>query len=212
MVANLTTPLIGIVSTIAIGRLGDATLLGGVAIASFIFECLIWLFAFLRMSTVAFAAQALGAGEMLELRAVFVRGLVVAALTGAGLIVLQIPLATLLLDTMGGSEGVTRAARTVLHHPDMVGAAGARQLCRARLADRTGARQARAGVQIAINLINMAATMLLVLVAKRRHRRRGERHGDRGGRRPRCSACASRAASQAGNPPSPARRCSNGTS
>jgi multidrug resistance protein, MATE family len=29
MVANLTTPLIGIVSTIAIGRLGDATLLGG---------------------------------------------------------------------------------------------------------------------------------------------------------------------------------------
>ena len=31
MVANLTTPLIGIVSTTAIGRLGDATLLGGVA-------------------------------------------------------------------------------------------------------------------------------------------------------------------------------------
>ena len=38
MVANLTTPLIGIVSTIAIGRLGDATLLGGVAIASVMFE------------------------------------------------------------------------------------------------------------------------------------------------------------------------------
>ena len=144
MVANLTTPLIGIVSTIAIGRLGDATLLGGVAIASFIFECLIWLFAFLRMSTVAFAAQSLGAGEMLELRAVFVRGLVVAALIGAGLIALQIPLAAILLDTMGGSEGVTRAAQDLLHHPDMVGAAGARQLCRARLADRTGACQARA--------------------------------------------------------------------
>ena len=63
MVANLTTPLIGIVSTIAIGRLGDATLLGGVAIASVIFDCLFWLFAFLRMSTVAFTAQALGAGE-----------------------------------------------------------------------------------------------------------------------------------------------------
>ena len=82
MVANLTTPLIGIVSTIAIGRLGDATLLGGVAIASVIFDCLFWLFAFLRMSTVAFTAQALGAGETLELRAIFVRGLVVAALIG----------------------------------------------------------------------------------------------------------------------------------
>ena len=39
------------------------TLLGGVAMASVIFDCLFWLFAFLRMSTVAFTAQALGAGE-----------------------------------------------------------------------------------------------------------------------------------------------------
>jgi multidrug resistance protein, MATE family len=52
MVANLTTPLIGIVSTTAIGRLGDATLLGGVAMASVLFDCMFWLFAFLRMSTV----------------------------------------------------------------------------------------------------------------------------------------------------------------
>ena len=50
MIANLTTPLIGIVSTTAIGRLGDATLLGGVAMASVIFDCLFWLFAFLRMN------------------------------------------------------------------------------------------------------------------------------------------------------------------
>ena len=40
------------------------TLLGGVAIASVIFDCLFWLFGFLRMSTVAFTAQALGAGEI----------------------------------------------------------------------------------------------------------------------------------------------------
>jgi MATE family multidrug resistance protein len=111
MVANLTTPLIGIVSTIAIGRLGDATLLGGVAIASVIFDCLFWLFAFLRMSTVAFTAQALGAGETLELRALLVRGFMVAALVGGALIVLQIPLAAVLLGAMGGSEGVTRAAK-----------------------------------------------------------------------------------------------------
>src|SRR6185312_4104606 len=62
MIANLTTPLIGIVSTTAIGRLGDATLLGGVAMASVLFDCLFWLFGFLRMSTVAFTAQSVGAG------------------------------------------------------------------------------------------------------------------------------------------------------
>ena len=108
MVANLTTPLIGIVSTIAIGRLGDATLLGGVAIASVIFDCLFWLFAFLRMSTLAFTAQALGAGETQELRALLVRGFAVAAVIGASLILLQLPLAAILFGLMGGSEGVDR--------------------------------------------------------------------------------------------------------
>ena len=79
MIANLTTPLIGIVSTTAIGRLGDATLLGGVAMASVLFDCMFWLFAFLRMGTVAFTAQSLGAGEARELRAILVRGFIVAA-------------------------------------------------------------------------------------------------------------------------------------
>src|SRR5438876_4212030 len=111
MVANLTTPLIGIVATIAIGRLGDSALLGGVAIASVIFDCLFWLFAFLRMGTLAFTAQALGAGETLELRAPLVRGFIVAALIGACLIVLQKPLAAILLGAMGGSVDVTGAAK-----------------------------------------------------------------------------------------------------
>src|SRR6185295_8296308 len=100
MIANLTTPLIGIVSTTAIGRLGDATLLGGVAIASVVFDCLFWLFGFLRMSTLAFTAQALGADERQELRALLVRGFVVAAVIGALLIVLQIPLAAVLFAAM----------------------------------------------------------------------------------------------------------------
>src|SRR5271154_6801814 len=96
MIANLTTPLIGIVSTTAIGRLGDATLLGGVAMASVIFDCIFWLFAFLRMSTIAFTAQSLGAGESQELPALLMRGLAVAALIGTALIALQIPLARVL--------------------------------------------------------------------------------------------------------------------
>ncbi len=83
MVANLTTPLIGIVATTAIGRLGEASLLGGVAIASVIFDCLFWLFGFLRMSTLAFTAQSLGAGESNEVRVVLVRGLLIAALVGS---------------------------------------------------------------------------------------------------------------------------------
>jgi MATE family multidrug resistance protein len=164
MVANLTTPLIGIVSTIAIGRLGDATLLGGVAIASILFDCLFWLFAFLRMSTVAFTAQAVGAGETQELRALLVRGFVVAGLIGAGLIVLQLPLAAALLGAMGGSEGVTRAAKTyftirVWSAPLVL----ANYVVLGWLIGQARAKLALS-VQIAINVINMAATALLVLV------------------------------------------------
>jgi MATE family multidrug resistance protein len=164
MVANLTTPLIGIVSTIAIGRLGDATLLGGVAIASIIFDCLFWLFAFLRMSTVAFTAQALGAGESQEMRAILVRGFVIAALVGTSLIVLQIPLAAVLLEAMGGSEGVTRAAKTyftirIWSAP----LALANYVVLGWLIGQARAKLALS-VQVAINVINMAATVLLVLV------------------------------------------------
>jgi MATE family, multidrug efflux pump len=164
MVANLTTPLIGIVSTIAIGRLGNATLLGGVALASVLFDCIFWLFSFLRMSTVAFTAQSVGADETEEIRAILVRGWIVAALIGGGLVAIQIPLATLLLGAIGGSEGVTRAARTyfsiriwsaplVLANYVMLG----------WLIGQAHARMALA-TQIAINLISAAATVLLVLV------------------------------------------------
>jgi MATE family multidrug resistance protein len=164
MVANLTTPLIGIVSTTAIGRLGDATLLGGVAMASVLFDCLFWLFAFLRMSTVAFTAQALGAGELQELRAILLRGFIVATLIGSGLIVLQIPLAALSLGAMGGSEGVTRAAKTyfmirIWAAPLALG----NYVVLGWLIGQARAKLAL-GTQIAINLINMAATIVLVLV------------------------------------------------
>ncbi len=164
MVANLTTPLIGIVSTTAIGRLGDATLLGGVAMASVLFDCIFWLFGFLRMSTVAFTAQSLGAGETGELRAILIRGLIVAALIGAGLILLQIPLAAVLLGFMGGSEGVTRAAQTYItiriwSAPLALG----NYVVLGWLIGQARARLAL-GTQITINLINMAATLVLVLV------------------------------------------------
>ncbi|CCD89900.1 MATE family efflux transporter [Bradyrhizobium sp. ORS 285] len=164
MIANLTTPLIGIVSTTAIGRLGEAAMLGGVAMASVIFDCLFWLFAFLRASTLAFTAQSLGAGETDEILRVLIRGLALAALIGVALIVLQLPLAAIIFEIMGGSDAVRGAARTYfmiriwsapLALANYVLLGWLVGLARARLA---------LAVQVAINLINMAATILLVQV------------------------------------------------
>ena len=164
MIANLTTPLIGVVSTTAIGRLGEPAMLGGVAMASVIFDCLFWLFAFVRMSTTAFTAQSLGAGETTELRAILVRGFIVASIIGAALILLQIPLASLLLGVMGGSEAVTHAAKT--YFLIRIWSAPLVLINYVLLGWLIGLAHARLalGLQVAINVINAAATVLLVLV------------------------------------------------
>ena len=166
MVANLTTPLIGVVATIAIGRLGDATLLGGVAISSVIFDCLFWLFAFLRMGTVAFTAQAIGAGEPQEIGALLVRGFAIAALIGAALIALQVPLGATPARARWAAARASPARRKSTSCIRIWSAplALANYVVLGWLIGQARARLALA-VQIAINLINMAATVLLVLVA-----------------------------------------------
>src|SRR5215207_7580237 len=88
--AHLTTPLLGIVGTAIIGQLGQAHLLGAVAVSAVVFDCIFWLFAFLRMGTVALTAQALGAGDTIEERATLIRALLVSGAVGLALIVLQV--------------------------------------------------------------------------------------------------------------------------
>src|SRR5712672_2288385 len=106
--SSATTPLLGVVATAVIGRLGEAHLLGAVAMSSVVFDCLFWLFAFLRMGTVALTAQALGAGDVAEERATLFRALMVAAAIGLALIVLQVPLGALIFRLMGASADATR--------------------------------------------------------------------------------------------------------
>ncbi len=85
-------------------------------------------------------------------------------LIGVALIVLQIPLAAILFGAMGGSEGVTRAAK--IYFDIRIWSAPlvlANYVVLGWLIGQARARLAL-GVQIAINLINVAATALLVLV------------------------------------------------
>lgn len=165
MLANLTTPLLGVVSTAAIGQLGEAQLLGGVALASVAFDCVFWLFGFLRMATVAFTAQALGADDRIEIRAVLIRALLLATLIGLTLIALRLPLASLIFSALGGSDAVTAAAASYFHirlwsAPFMLG----NYVVLGWLVGqaRTGLAL---GIQVGINLLNMALTILLVLHA-----------------------------------------------
>jgi multidrug resistance protein, MATE family len=165
MLANVTTPLLGLVSTVAIGRLGDATLLGGVAMVAVIFDCLFWLFSFLRMGAIALTAQAMGAERPAEYPLILLRGLIIAGFFGLLLIVLQSPLGTALFSLMGGSDGVTSTAKT--YFAIRIFAAPVTLSNYVLLGWFVGQARARLalGLQIAINVVNMAATVLLVLVA-----------------------------------------------
>jgi MATE family multidrug resistance protein len=163
MLANLTTPLLGLVGTAVIGRLGEAYLLGGIAIAAIVFDFLFWLFGFLRMGTVALTAQALGAGETAEQRAVLARALLIAAAIGVALVALQAPLASATFALMGGSAAVTDAAREYFFI--RIWAAPFALANFAILGWLIGITRATValGLQIVINLANIALTIALVL-------------------------------------------------
>jgi MATE family multidrug resistance protein len=90
--------------------------------------------------------------------------LALAVLIGTVLIFLQVPLAAILLGAMGGSEGATRAAKAyftmrIWSAPLVL----ANYVVLGWLIGQARAKLAL-GLQIAINVINMMATVLLVLV------------------------------------------------
>ena len=87
----LTTPLLGLVDTAVVGRLGQATLLAGLAVGAILFDLIFTTFNFLRASTTGLVAQAFGRGDKAEEQAVFWRSLVIAVVSGI-VIVLVSPL------------------------------------------------------------------------------------------------------------------------
>ncbi|WP_084539934.1 MATE family efflux transporter [Azorhizobium doebereinerae] len=107
--AHLTTPLLGLVATTVVGRLGDAAMLGGVALGAVVFDFLFWGFGFLRMGTVGLAAQAVGRRDGVEERAVLARAVLLALACGAVLVALQWPIGVLALKMAGASPAVDAA-------------------------------------------------------------------------------------------------------
>src|SRR5690606_9279283 len=103
ILANVTVPLLGAVDTAVVGHLPEPYYIGGVAIGGMLFNYLYHLFNCLRMGTTGPTAQARGAGDDAEVRAILVRALLLACLLGAGLLLLQLPIITIALWLIDGS-------------------------------------------------------------------------------------------------------------
>ena len=76
--ANITVPLVGMADTAIAGRIGDASVLGGIAIASMLFDLLYWNMGFLRMGTGGMVAQAYGRRDFREAMNVYAMGMATA--------------------------------------------------------------------------------------------------------------------------------------
>ncbi len=113
--ANFTMVLPGLVDTAFIGRLGIAAALGGVSIGSTLCGFVLWAFSFLRMGTAGFTAQAYGARDNAELRACFLRSLILAILFGTVLLSLMVPLGKLGLLFFAPGPAVADYARRYYH-------------------------------------------------------------------------------------------------
>jgi len=110
ILANAAVPGLGLVDTAVIGHYGSPTELGALAIGALLFNFVYWSFGFLRMGTTGFVAQAAGAGDEAEVRASFARAVLLAALLGVALWILQWPVAALYFALMEGSPAVESVA------------------------------------------------------------------------------------------------------
>jgi multidrug resistance protein, MATE family len=163
MLSHVTEPLLGLVNAIVIGRLGDAALLGAVALGAVIFDFLFWAFGALRLGTAGLTAQAYGAGDDAEVEVTLARALTVGTICGVGLIVLQVPIMAATFALVGASDAVTEATRTYM--AIRIWAAPFAFANFAILGSVIGRARTDLGLllQVVINIVNMVLAVVFVL-------------------------------------------------
>ncbi|MBO6834985.1 MAG: MATE family efflux transporter [Alphaproteobacteria bacterium] len=162
VVANLSVPLPGLVDTAVMGHQPEAAGLAAVGLGAMIFATLFFTFGFLRMSTVGLTAQADGAGDHRDIRAVLYRGGALALIIAAALLLAHQPLGRL---AFGLTDAAPRVVELGLAYYDIrVWGAPAALLNMAILGWLFGLGHMRAPVvlQIVTNLINVALDFLFV--------------------------------------------------
>ena len=91
ILANITVPLVGMVDIAVAGHLdvNAATMIGGIAIGTMLFDLLYWNFGFLRVGTGGLTAQAYGRGDRKECARIFTRAFGIALACAFALIAIQ---------------------------------------------------------------------------------------------------------------------------
>ncbi|MBB4183868.1 MATE family efflux transporter [Sinorhizobium terangae] len=160
----LTTPLLGLVDTAVVGRLGRADLLAGLAIGAVMFDLIFTTFNFLRAATTGLVAQAYGRGDRREQQAVFWRSLVIALVSGVAIVLLSPLLFSAGIWLMAPGAEVEAVTRTYFFYRILSGPAALANY--AILGFVLGRGEGSIGLllQTLINGINIVLAILLGLV------------------------------------------------
>jgi len=110
--AYITTPLLGLVDTAVVGRLGVEALIGGLAVGAIIIDLVFTTFNFLRSGTTGLTSQAYGAGDEKEKQAILFRALSIAIISGTLMVILSPVVIWLGIWFMAPSEAVAEATKT----------------------------------------------------------------------------------------------------
>ena len=162
VLANLSVPLLGITDTAVMGHQPDPNGLAAVALGAMLFSILYFGFNFLRMSTTGLSAQASGAEDWVEFRALLPRAGALGILIGLLLFAFQTPIADLAFWAVEGEAAVEDLTRS--YFEARIWGAPAALLNFALLGWFFGLGNMRDPVllQIAINLVNVVLSVTFV--------------------------------------------------
>ena len=117
ILANITVPVVGMVDIAVAGHLdvNAATMIGGIAIGSMLFDLLYWNFGFLRVGTGGLTAQAYGRGDRKECARIFARAAGIALVSALVLIAIQWLFVNLALAVVDSTPEVRQLAAKYFH-------------------------------------------------------------------------------------------------
>lgn len=161
MISNSTVPLVGIVDTAVMGRMGSPEWVAATAVGAVIFSSIYWIFGFLRMATGGLVAQAYGANSHVSIGRVMVRALLLGCVFSTALLLLQVPLLNLGLAAMDNNAQWQELTARYFHV--RIFSAPATLLNYAILGTLIGLQRMRVvlALQLLLNLLNVALNITL---------------------------------------------------
>lgn len=115
ILSNISVPLVGMVDLALMGHMDSEIHLNAIAIGGSIFSFIYMSFAFLRMSTTGFVAQAHGRKNYTQIVQVFSRSMMVAFSVALLLLSFQIPIGKIGISLLGANDAINNEALKYFH-------------------------------------------------------------------------------------------------